>query len=152
MSEKVVANNKQARHNYQILDTYEAGMELKGTEVKSMRQGHMMLKDSYVDIVKNEMFLVKAYIPPYIQANRFNHEPERRRRLLMHKHEIIRLGTKVDEKGLTIIPLKVYFTKGRAKVLIGLCKGKNVADKRHTLKAKEAGREMERAVKEASRE
>ena len=152
MSDKVVTVNKKARHNYQVLDTYEAGIELQGTEVKSLRNGHIILKDSYVDVRNNELFLVKAHIPPYEQGNRFNHEPERPRRLLMHKHEIIRLGSKVQEKGLTLVPLKVYFTRGKAKVLVGLCKGKDRGDKRDTLKEKDAKRDMERAIKNANRE
>ena len=134
MSEKVVAVNRAARHNYQVLDTYEAGIELKGTEVKSLRNGNMTLKDSYVDVQRGQLFLVNAHIPPYAQANRFNHEPERPRRLLMHKQEIKRLSVRVLEKGLTLVPLKVYFNRGRAKVLLGLCKGKDLGDKRQSLK------------------
>jgi SsrA-binding protein len=144
--------NRRARHDYEILESFEAGIELKGTEVKSIRQGQMQLKDSYIDVSHGQLYLANAHIEPYKQGNRFNHEPERRRRLLMHKHEIIRLGSKVAEKGLTLIPLKIYFTRGKVKVQVGLCKGKNVVDKRHTLKEKEAKREVARALKDANRE
>ena len=109
MSEHVVTQNKKARHEYQVLDTFEAGIALKGTEVKSLRGGHLVLKDAYIDVNNNEMFLKNAHIPPYEQGNQFNHEPERDRKLLMHKHEIIRIGSKVDEKGLTLIPLKPLY-------------------------------------------
>ena len=143
--------NRKARHDYEILESFEAGIELKGTEVKSIRQGQMQLKDSYVDVSHGQMYLANAHIEPYKQGNRFNHDPERKRRLLMHKHEIIRLGSKVAEKGLTLIPLKIYFTRGKVKVQVGLCKGKNVVDKRHSLKAKEAKRDVDRAMKEANR-
>lgn len=152
MSQHVIAKNKRAWHEYEVLDTYEAGIVLKGTEVKSLRNGQIVLKDSYIDVKQNEMFLNNAHIAPYEQGNQFNHEPERSRKLLMHKHEIIKIGTKVHEKGLTLIPLKIYFHRGKVKIELGLCKGKDHADKRHDLKAKEAKRDMDRAVRESQKE
>lgn len=140
--------NRRARRDYQILDTFEAGIALQGTEVKSLRAGNAHLKDSYVDVSNNgEMYLISAYIAPYEQGNIQNHEPERKRKLLMHKREIIRLGSTVAEKGLTLIPLKIYFTRGMAKVQIGLARGKHTVDRRATIKEREAKIEMERAMK-----
>ncbi len=150
MADKTVVQNRRARHDYHILDSFEAGIELKGTEVKSLRNGQMMLKDSYVDIVKGELFLLGAHIAPYEQGNIYNHEPERPRRLLMHKREILKLTPQVREKGHTLVPLKVYFTRGKAKVQVGLCKGKQTTDKRATIRERESKVEMDRAMKEAS--
>ena len=150
MADKTVVQNRRARHDYHILDSFEAGIELKGTEVKSLRNGQMVLKDSYVDIVKGELFLMGAHIAPYEQGNIHNHEPERPRRLLMHKREILKLTPQVREKGHTLVPLKVYFTRGKAKVQVGLCKGKQTADKRATIRERESKVEMDRAMKEAS--
>jgi SsrA-binding protein len=147
MAEKVVVQNRRARHDYHVLEQYEAGIELRGTEVKSLRAGHITLKDSYADIENGQIFLRDAHINPYEQGNIYNHDPERPRRLLMHKREIVRLGARVAEKGLTLIPLRVYFKEGRAKIEIGLCQGKHTVDKRETLREREAQREMERAVK-----
>ena len=145
--EKTVAQNRRARHDYHVLEHFEAGIELRGTEVKSLREGHIMLKDSYADVEKGEMRLVGAHISPCEQASFFNHDPERPRRLLMHKREIIRLGAQVAEKGLTLIPLRVYFKQGRAKVEIGLCRGKHTIDKRDTLRERDIQRETDRALK-----
>lgn len=152
MGEKLIAQNRRARREYHVLDTFEAGIELKGTEVKSLRNGAMTLKDSYVDIQRGELFLVSAHIPPYVQASVFNHEPERPRRLLMHKREIEKLASKVAERGLTIVPLRVYFKGGKVKVEIGLCRGKQFTDKRAALKEQEATRDMERAIRERQKE
>jgi SsrA-binding protein len=149
LADKTVVQNRRARHDYHILDSFEAGIELKGTEVKSLRNGQMMLKDSYVDIVKGELFLMGAHIAPYEQGNIYNHEPERPRRLLMHKREILKLTPHIREKGHTLVPLKVYFTRGKAKVQVGLCKGKQTADKRATIQERESKVEMDRAMKEA---
>jgi SsrA-binding protein len=149
LADKTVVQNRRARHDYHILDSFEAGIELKGTEVKSLRNGQMMLKDSYVDIVKGELFLMGAHIAPYEQGNIYNHEPERPRRLLMHKREILKLTPQVREKGHTLVPLKVYFTRGKAKVQVGLCKGKQTTDKRATIRERESKVEMDRAMKEA---
>jgi SsrA-binding protein len=151
MGEKLVAQNRRARHDYHILEHYEAGIELRGTEVKSLRNGHITLKDSYAEVEDGEMRLIGVHINPYEQGNIFNHEPERPRRLLMHKREILRLGARVAEKGLTLIPLRVYFKEGRAKVEIGLCQGKHVVDKRETLREREVKREIDRATKQQGR-
>ncbi len=148
MADKTVVKNRRARHDYHILDSFEAGIELRGTEVKSLRNGQMTLKDSYVDIAQGELFLLGAHISPYEQGNIYNHDPERPRRLLMHKREILKLTPQVREKGHTLIPLKVYFTHGKAKVQIGLCKGKQTTDKRATLRERESKLEMDRAMKE----
>lgn len=147
MGEKLVVQNRRARHDYQVLDTFEAGLELRGTEVKSLRAGQMTLKDSYADVQQGELFLVGAHINPYEQGNIYNHDPERPRKLLMHKHEIERLSSQVAEKGLTLVPLRVYFKNGRAKVELGLCRGKQTHDKRATIRDKDAKREIERAMK-----
>ncbi len=152
MNEHLIAKNKRAYHDYVIVDSYEAGIALKGTEVKSLRAGHLILKDSYIDVNSGEMFLKNAHIPPYEQGNIHNHEPERPRKLLMHKHEIIRIGSKIDERGMTLIPLRVYFKRGKVKIQVGLCKGKDRADKRHALKAQEAKRDMDRAVRDAQKQ
>lgn len=151
MGEKYVVQNRRARHDYFVIESHEAGLELRGTEVKSLREGLMQLKDSYVDIDKGQMHLVGAHISPYEKGNIFNHDPERPRRLLMHKREILKLGTQVAEKGLTVIPLAVYFKKGIAKVELGLCRGKNTVDRRQTLHEREAKREIDRAMKDIRR-
>jgi SsrA-binding protein len=145
--EKVVCVNRQARHNYFIEEVYEAGLVLLGSEVKSLRDGKANLKDSYARIQKGEAFLVNAHISPYPGANRFNHEPTRARKLLLHEREIERLTGKTKEKGLTLIPLRLYFKSGRAKVELGLARGKKLYDKRETLKRKMADREVERSLK-----
>lgn len=149
MGEKQIVQNRMARRNYQILDTFEAGIALQGTEVKSLREpGSMTLKDSYADIRKGELFLVGAHINPYVQGNIHNHEPERPRKLLMHKREIEKLTQRIAEKGLTLIPLSLYFKRGMVKVQLGLGRGKNVHDKRETIKARESKIEMDRALKQ----
>ncbi len=150
MGEKLIAQNRRARRDYQVLEQYEAGIELKGTEVKTLRDGKITLKDSYVDIRDGQLYMVNTHIPPYEYGNVFNHDPERERRLLMHKKEIFRLASKVAEKGYTLIPLRVYFKNGRVKVEIGVCKGKHYADKRNVIIEREAKIEMERAIKSAS--
>ena len=147
MAEKLICQNKKARHNYSIEDTYEAGIALVGTEVKSLREGRANLGDSYGRIKNGEVFLVDAHISPYSHANRFNHDPLRTRKLLLHKKEIRRLIGKVQEKGFTLIPLRLYFSNGKAKVELGLAKGKKLFDKRETLKRKTMERDMERGRK-----
>lgn len=147
MGQKTIVQNRRARHDYHVLEKYEAGIALKGTEVKSLRNGKMNLKDSYVDVRNNELFLVNAHISPYEQATVFNHDPERPRKLLMHKQEIVRLGSKVAERGLTLVPLRVYFKDGKAKVEVGLCRGKQTHDKRAAIKERVAKREVERALR-----
>jgi len=147
MAEKLICQNKKAWHNYFIEDKYQAGISLLGSEVKSLREGKVNLGDSYGDIKKGEVFLVDAHINPYPQANRLNHDPLRTRKLLLHKKEIQRLIGKVQERGFTLIPLRLYFSKGKVKVELGLAKGKKLFDKRETLKRKTMEREMERGRK-----
>jgi len=148
MVQKLICQNKKAFHNYFIEDTYEAGISLLGTEVKSLRQGKANLGDSYAKIKNGEVFLIDAHISPYSHANRFNHDPLRPRKLLLHKREIKRLIGKVQEKGYTLIPLRLYFSEGgKAKVELGLAKGKKLIDKRETIKRKAIDREIERGRK-----
>jgi SsrA-binding protein len=145
---KVVAQNKKARHDYFVEETYEAGMVLTGTEIKSMRAGRMNLKDSFARISNGEVYLHNAHISEYEQGNRYNHEPTRARKLLLHKKQINQLIGQTQQKGYSLVPLKVYIKNGFAKVLIGLAKGKKNFDKRETLKRQDAKREVDRALKE----
>lgn len=145
--EQVICVNRQARHNYFIDETYEAGLVLVGSEVKSLRDGKANLSDSYAQIRKGEAFLINCHISPYSGANQFNHEPTRTRKLLLHEREIERLTGKTKERGLTLVALKLYFKDGRAKVEIGLGRGKKLYDKRETLKRKNAEREIERSLR-----
>ena len=145
--EKIICVNRQARHNYFIDETYEAGLVLVGSEVKSLRDGKANLVDSYAQIRRGEAFLINTHISPYAGANQFNHEPNRTRKLLLHAREIERLTGKTKERGLTLIPLKLYFKDGRAKVELGLARGKKLYDKRDTLRRKLAEREVERSLK-----
>ena len=147
MGEKLICQNKKALHHYFIEDRYEAGIALQGTEVKSLRDGRANLSDSYGKIRNGEIFLVDAHISPYSFGNRLNHDPLRPRKLLLHKKEIRRLIGKVQEKGFTLIPLRLYFSDGKAKVELGLAKGKKLFDKRETLKRKTMERDMERGRK-----
>lgn len=144
---KTVCQNKKAYHDYHILETYEAGIALKGTEVKSLRAGKASLRDSFARVENGELWLENMHISPYEQGNQFNHEPKRARKLLMHKTEIMRLFGKSREKGLAIIPLKVYFKHGRAKVEIALAKGKKLYDKRQDQAKRDAQREMDRIAR-----
>jgi SsrA-binding protein len=144
---KVVATNRRARRNYTVLDTYEAGLALVGSEVKSMRDGRMELKDSYGDIRRGEAFLVGAHIGPYDFARDGGHDPERDRKLLLHRREIDRIAGGLAEKGLTLVPLQVYFKDGKAKVELALARGKTTVDKRNTLRDREHAREIERATR-----
>ena len=146
--EQIVCINRQARHNYFIDETYEAGLILVGSEVKSRRDGKANLVDSYARIQKGEAFLVNTHISPYAGANRFNHEPTRTRKLLLHAQEIERLTGKTKERGLTLIPLKIYFNdRGRAKVELGLGRGKKLHDKRETERARTAESEARDAIR-----
>jgi len=147
MGEKLICQNKKAFHNYFIEETYRAGVCLLGSEVKSLREGKVSLGDSYGDIKRSEVFLVDAHISPYPQANRLNHDPLRTRKLLFHKKEIKRLIGKVEQRGYTLIPIKLYFVNGKVKVDLALAKGKKLFDKRETLKKKAMEREMERGRK-----
>lgn len=144
---KVIAQNKKANHDYAIEKTYEAGLVLQGTEIKSIRAGRVQLKDSFVLIRNGEAWIHNMHISPYEQGNRFNHDPLRVRKLLLHKKEIAELAGAVKIKGYTIVPLKIYIKDGYAKLLIGLGKGKKKYDKRADERKKEAQREMERALK-----
>lgn len=145
---KVVAQNKKAYHDYFIEETYETGIVLQGTEIKSIRNGRANLKDSYARIHNGEVFLYNMHISPYEQGNRYNHEPLRTRKLLMHRREINKLIGYTKEEGYALVPLKVYLKNGFAKVLLGLGKGKKKYDKREDLKKKEAKREIERAFRD----
>jgi SsrA-binding protein len=147
MAEKLICQNKKAFFNYFIEETYQAGISLFGSEVKSLRDGRANLGDSYGDIKRGEVFLVDAHINPYPQANRLNHEPLRKRKLLLHKKEIKRLIGKVEQRGYTLIPTRLYFLNGKVKVDIALAKGKKLFDKRESLKKKTMEREMERGRK-----
>jgi SsrA-binding protein len=140
--------NKKAYHDYEILEKIEAGIELKGSEVKSLREGKASIKEAYVRIENGEVFLVNAHISPYTHGGLFNHDPKRKRKLLLHKREIKRLAGKVQERGLTIVPLRIYFNKrGWAKVEIALVKGKKKHEKREAIKRREAEREIQRVLK-----
>jgi SsrA-binding protein len=144
---KDIATNRQARHRYHFLETWEAGLVLMGTEVKALREGKAQIKDGYATVRDSEVWLHNVHIPPYGPAARENHEPERSRKLLMHRREIERLIGKTREKGLTLVPTRIYFRDGRAKVEIALAKGKDVGDKRQAIKEREMKREMERAIR-----
>ena len=144
---KIVAQNRKAFHDYTIEETLEAGILLTGTEVKSLRDGKANLKDSYVIVKDTEVLLLNCHISPYTHGNIMNHDPVRTRKLLLHRKEIIRLQGIAAQKGYSLVPLKIYFKESRAKVEIGLVKGKRQYEKRETIKKKEADREIERAMK-----
>lgn len=146
-----VATNSKAFHDFHLSDSFEAGIVLVGTEVKSLREGKANLRDSFARIEKNEVFLYHCHISPYSHGNSLNHEPLRKRKLLLNRVEIKRLIGKIQQKGYTMVPLKIYFKKGRAKVQVALARGKQKADKREAMKKKTADREMQRAVKEKNR-
>jgi SsrA-binding protein len=150
-NEKLIAQNRRARHDYTILDTVEAGLVLKGVEVKSLRTGKASLAEAYATVEGGEAYIRQMHIPPYDQGNRWNQDPIRRRKLLMHRREIDRMAEAVEQKGQTLIPLKLYFSKGKAKVLIGIAKGKKTYDKRHAMAERDAQREIARARREAER-
>ncbi|HEV8658528.1 MAG TPA: SsrA-binding protein SmpB [Thermoanaerobaculia bacterium] len=149
--EKLIASNKKAFHDYHVLDKLEAGLELTGTEVKSLREGLANLKDSYVTFKNGEAFLFGAHISPYTHGNRENHDPERTRKLLLHRREIDKLHVQVAEKGLTVVPLRLYFKGNRVKAEIGVVRGKKLYDKRETEKRREAEREAAAALKSGRR-
>lgn len=146
-SVKVIIENRKARHDYFIEETYEVGISLKGTEVKSLRAGKANLKDSYGQVENGEMYLFNMHISPYEQGNRFNVDPVRTRKLLLHKAEINRLYGKVKQQGLTLVPLKVYFKRGLVKVELALAKGKKLYDKRDAMAEKDARRDVERELR-----
>ena len=143
---KLIAQNKKARHDYHIEDTYEAGLVLMGTEVKSLRMGRASLADGFIDIESHEAWLHGVHIPEYTQGTWTNHSARRKRKLLLNRHEIDKIERRVNEKGLTVIPLALYFLDGRAKVEIALAKGKKSWDKRHSLAERQANREKEQAL------
>jgi SsrA-binding protein len=146
---KIAADNRKARFHYEILDTYEAGIVLTGTEVKSLREGKATIGESYAEIDDGELFLVNAYIPEYLQANRFNHEPKRPRKLLLQRKQVGKLSVAIEREGMTIVPLKVYFNeRGRAKVEIALAKGKKLHDKREASKERDWKREQGRLLRD----
>ncbi len=146
--EKQISRNRKAFHDYHIEEAYEAGIVLRGTEVKSIREAKVNLKDSYARVEGNQLFLYNMHISPYEQGNRFNHEPMRIRKLLMHRSEIARLLGKVKEKGYALIPLRVYFKGSLVKIELGLARGKKSYDKRQTIAERDSRREMDRAFKE----
>ena len=144
---KLIAQNRKARHDYTVVDTMEAGIVLQGTEIKSIRNGRINLKDGFARIRNGEAYLLNVHISPYEQGNIFNHDPLRTRKLLLHKKQIAKLIAETKNTGITIIPLKVYIRNGYAKVLIGLAKGKKQYDKREDLKRKDAKRDLDRTMK-----
>jgi SsrA-binding protein len=143
---KVVARNRKARHEFEILETFEAGIELKGPEVKSLRGGNVSFQDAHARVQRGELWLHSVHISPYEQANRFNVDPVRARRLLLHKHEIRRLVGKIKERGLTVVPLEIYFLRGYAKVALALARGKKLYDKREDLKRRQQDLDARRAM------
>jgi SsrA-binding protein len=150
-AEKLVAQNRRARHEYEILETLEAGLVLVGTEVKSLRQGKASLAEAFATIDGGNAVVRQLHIPPYEQGNRWNVDPVRPRRLLLHRAEIEKLRAAVERKGQTIVPLKLYFSKGRAKLLIAIAKGKKTHDRRHDIAERDARREMDRARRGAEK-
>ncbi len=145
---KTVVKNRKARHEYHIMETWEAGIVLQGTEVKALRQGRANLQDSFARLNGGEMWLYNLHISPYEQGNRFNHDPLRPRKLLMHRNELRKLVGQVEQKGLTLVPLDIYFSRGIAKVNLALVRGKQLHDKRQTLKERDDQRDMQRAFKD----
>ncbi len=146
MNIKIVSTNRKAKFEYFLLDQFEAGISLKGSEIKSIRAGQISIKEAYIRVDEHEAWLMEAHVAPYAEANRYNHEPRRPRQLLLHKREIRKLRDSIRKKGLTIIPTKVYLKGGRAKVEIALARGKKLHDKRHAIKEKESERDMKRQM------
>jgi SsrA-binding protein len=146
-----IATNRRARHDYEILESLEVGLVLRGTEVKSLRGSHVTFKDAYAVVKGNELWLVGCHINPYSHGTDANHDPERDRKLLLHRREISRLTGKIAERGLTLIPLRLYFKGGRAKLEIGLGRGKKLHDKRATLRERDSRREVDRAIRDVQR-
>ncbi|MGE0501387.1 MAG: SsrA-binding protein SmpB [Rhizobiaceae bacterium] len=146
---KVAAENRKARFAYEVLDTLETGLALTGTEVKSLRQGQANIQESYASVEGGELWLINSYVPEYLQGNRFNHEPRRRRKLLVSKREMAKLAQHVEREGMTMVPLKIYFNdRGMAKLLLGVARGKKLHDKRETEKQRDWAREKGRLLKE----
>jgi SsrA-binding protein len=151
MADKLIAENRRARHEYQLLERYEAGLVLTGTEVKSLRDGGASLQQAYADVRGGEAWLIGAHIAEYGQGNVHNHEPDRDRKLLLHRKEIASLSSKVRERGLTLVPTRLYFKDGRVKVEVALARGKEQRDKRRDIAKRDAARQIERELKSASR-
>ena len=151
VAEKLIAENRKARHEYHLVERHEAGLELTGTEVKSLREGRAQLQRAYAELRDGQLWLVGAHIAPYEQGTYANHEPDRDRRLLLHRREIDSLGGKVRERGFTLVPTRLYWKNGRAKVEIALARGKEAQDKRRDIAKRDAQREMERALKDRAR-
>jgi SsrA-binding protein len=149
--DRTIATNRRARHEYEVLETVEAGLVLKGTEVKSLRTGQVNFKDSYATVRNREAWLLGCHISPYSHGTDANHDPERDRKLLLHRREIERLMGKVAERGLTLVPLRLYFREGRAKLEIALARGKKLHDKRSSIREREVQREMDKAARGARR-
>lgn len=152
LKEKLICDNKQVRHEYFLLETFEAGIELRGTEVKSLRAGKVSLKEAYASVQNGQVYINNMHISPYEMGNRFNHDPLRPRRLLLHKSEINKIYSRVREKGLTLVPVKLYFVGSLVKMQIALAQGKKLHDKRDAAAANEAKRTIERAIKEKQRD
>ncbi len=146
-NERLISQNRKARHEYEVIDTLECGIVLVGSEVKSLRKGTMSLDEAYGRVKEGEVWLINCEISEYVQANQFNHEPKRPRKLLMHRRELKKFASKAYEQGLTLVPLKMYFKEGRAKVLMGICKGRKLYDKREVLKRKTMQRDINRALR-----
>ncbi len=147
-----LAQNRRASHDYFIEDTYEAGLVLKGTEIKSLRAGRVSIQDAHARIINGEIFVINMHIAPYEQGNRFNHDPTRTRKLLLHRNQIDSLIGETQRKGYTLVPLRIYIKRGHAKLLIGLGKGKKQFDKRETLKRQQMKRDVDRALRDAERQ
>lgn len=146
-NERVIADNRKARHKYHVLDTLECGIMLTGSEVKSLRSGGLSLDEAYGRVENGEVWLLGANIAEYAYSHALNHQPKRRRKLLLHRREISKFANQALEKGLTLVPLKMYFKEGRAKVLMGICRGKQLHDKRESLKRRDTQREIDRAMR-----
>jgi SsrA-binding protein len=147
MAEKLIADNRRARHDYNLFDRYEAGLVLTGTEVKSLRQGTATLQQAYAEVRDGEAWLLGLHVPEYLQGNRANHDPDRPRKLLLHRREIDRLYGQVREKGFTVVPTRLYFKDGRVKVELALARGKELRDKRRDIATRDARRQIERELK-----
>lgn len=146
---KIAAENRKARFSYEVLDTIETGLVLTGTEVKSLRQGQANIQESYASLEGGEIWLINSYVPEYLQGNRYNHEPRRRRKLLLNRREMARLGQAVEREGMTMVPLKIYFNdRGRAKLLLAVARGKKLHDKREAEKSRDWDREKGRLLKD----
>jgi len=149
--EKLIADNRRARHDYHLLERYEAGLVLTGTEVKALREGKATLQQAYAEVREGEAWLLGLHVPEYVQGNRTNHDPDRSRKLLMHRHEIDKVYAQVREKGMTLVPTRLYFKDGRVKVELALARGKELRDKRRDIADRDARRQMERELKSVRR-